>query len=88
MKCVDEIIKVDVYVMVFGLYLMVMFKGIVDILVYLLKGYLLIILIVELDGVLVLMIFDEIYKIVIMCFDKCICVGGMVEIVGFNIDLL
>lgn len=74
--------------MVFGFYLMVMFKGIVDILVYSLKGYSLIILIVQEDGVLVFIIFDEIYKIVIICFDNCICVGGMVEIVGFNIELL
>lgn len=87
-KCGDEIIKGDVYVMVFGFYLMVMFKGLVDILVYLLKGYLLIILIVQEDGVLVLIIFDEIYKIVIICFDQCIWVGGMVEIVGFNKVLL
>lgn len=37
--------------------------------------------------VLILIIFDEIYKVVIICFDQCICVGGMVEIVGFDLLL-
>lgn len=38
-KCGDEIIKADAYVMAFGSYSTAMLKGIVDIPVYPLKGY-------------------------------------------------
>lgn len=74
--------------MAFGFYSTAMFKGIVDISVYSLKGYSLIILIAQEDGASVFIIFDEIYKIVIIRFDNRIRVGGMAEIVGFNIELL
>ncbi len=39
MKCGDEVIKADAYVMAFGSYSTAMLKGIVDIPVYPLKGY-------------------------------------------------
>lgn len=60
---------VDVYVVVFGLYLMSFILNLMRILVYLFKGYLIIVLIVNEVVVFVLIVFDEIYKIVIMCFD-------------------
>ncbi|ECY6036266.1 FAD-dependent oxidoreductase, partial [Salmonella enterica subsp. enterica serovar Enteritidis] len=87
-KCADEIIKADAYVMAFGSYSTAMLKGIVDIPVYPLKGYSLTIPIVEPDGAPVSTILDETYKIAITRFDKRIRVGGMAEIVGFNTDLL
>lgn len=45
------------------------------------------VLIIDVLVVLVFIIFDEIYKIVVICFDDCICVGGMVEIVGYDMVL-
>lgn len=75
MKCADEIIKADAYVMAFGSYSTAMLKGIVDIPVYPLKGYSLTIPIVEPDGAPVSTILDETYKIAITRFDKRIRVG-------------
>ena len=39
MKCGEEVIKADAYVMAFGSYSTAMLKGILDIPVYPLKGY-------------------------------------------------
>ena len=49
-KCGDEVIKADAYVMAFGSYSTAMLKGIVDIPVYPLKGYSLTIPIAQEDG--------------------------------------
>ncbi len=87
-KCGDEIIKGDAYVMAFGSYSTAMLKGLVDIPVYPLKGYSLTIPIAEESGAPVSTILDETYKIAITRFDKRIRVGGMAEIVGFNKELL
>ncbi len=88
MKCGDEIIKGDAYVMAFGSYSTAMLKGLVDIPVYPLKGYSLTIPIAQEDGAPVSTILDETYKIAITRFDQRIRVGGMAEIVGFNKALL
>ena len=87
MKCGDEVIKADAYVMAFGSYSTAMLKGIVDIPVYPLKGYSLTIPIAQEDGAPVSTILDETYKIAITRFDNRIRVGGMAEIVGFNTEL-
>lgn len=87
-KCGDEVVKADAYVMAFGSYSTAMLKGIVDIPVYPLKGYSLTIPIAEEAGAPVSTILDETYKIAITRFDNRIRVGGMAEIVGFNTDLL
>lgn len=87
-KCGEEIIKGDAYVMAFGSYSTAMLKGLVDIPVYPLKGYSLTIPIAEESGAPVSTILDETYKIAITRFDKRIRVGGMAEIVGFNKELL
>ena len=87
-KCGDEVIKADAYVMAFGSYSTAMLKGIVDIPVYPLKGYSLTIPIAQEDGAPVSTILDETYKIAITRFDNRIRVGGMAEIVGFNTELL
>ena len=87
-KCGDEIIKGDAYVMAFGSYSTAMLKGLVDIPVYPLKGYSLTIPIAQEDGAPVSTILDETYKIAITRFDNRIRVGGMAEVVGFNKALL
>ena len=87
-KCGDEVIKADAYVMAFGSYSTAMLKGIVDIPVYPLKGYSLTIPVAEESGAPVSTILDESYKIAITRFDRRIRVGGMAEIVGFNTELL
>lgn len=83
-KCGEEIIKADAYVMAFGSYSTAMLNGIVDIPVYPLKGYSLTIPIADEAGAPVSTILDETYKIAITRFDNRIRVGGMAEIVGFN----
>lgn len=87
-KCGEEVVKADAYVMAFGSWSTGLLKGIVDIPVYPLKGYSLTIPIVNEDGAPVSTILDETYKIAITRFDKRIRVGGMAEIVGFNTELL
>ncbi|ELY4480288.1 D-amino acid dehydrogenase [Cronobacter turicensis] len=87
-KCGEEIIKADGYVMAFGSYSTAMLKGIVDIPVYPLKGYSLTIPIADETGAPVSTVLDETYKIAITRFDDRIRVGGMAEIVGFNTELL
>ncbi|HEB1253976.1 TPA: D-amino acid dehydrogenase [Escherichia albertii] len=81
-KCGDEVIKADAYVMAFGSYSTAMLKGIVDIPVYPLKGYSLTIPIADEEGAPVSTVLDETYKIAITRFDNRIRVGGMAEIVA------
>ncbi|HBI09329.1 MAG TPA: D-amino acid dehydrogenase [Franconibacter pulveris] len=87
-KCGDEVVKAEGYVMAFGSYSTAMLKGIVDIPVYPLKGYSLTIPVAEESGAPVSTVLDETYKIAITRFDNRIRVGGMAEIVGFNTELL
>ncbi len=68
-KCGDEVIKADAYVMAFGSWSTGLLKGIVDIPVYPLKGYSLTIPIAQEDGAPVSTILDETYKIAITRFD-------------------
>ena len=65
-KCGDEVIKADAYVMAFGSYSTAMLKGIVDIPVYPLKGYSLTIPIAQEDGAPVSTILDE-----VLSSDRC-----------------
>ncbi len=87
-KCGDEVVKADAYVMAFGSWSTGLLKGIVDIPVYPLKGYSLTIPVANEDGAPVSTILDETYKIAITRFDQRIRVGGMAEIVGYNTELL
>lgn len=86
-KCGDEVIRAEAYVMALGAYSTTMLKGIVDIPVYPLKGYSLTIPIAKEQGAPVSTIIDETYKIAITRFDQRIRVGGMAELVGFNTGL-
>lgn len=86
-KCGDEVIRAEAYVMALGAYSTIMLKGIIDIPVYPLKGYSLTIPITKEQGAPVSTIIDETYKIAITRFDRRIRVGGMAELVGFNTGL-
>ncbi|MBS0903557.1 D-amino acid dehydrogenase [Pantoea dispersa] len=87
-KCGDEVIKADAYVVAFGSYSTALLKDIVSIPVYPLKGYSLTIPIKDPPGAPVSTILDETYKVAVTRFDDRIRVGGMAEIVGFNTKLL
>ena len=87
-KCGDEVIKADAYVVAFGSYSTALLKDIVSIPVYPLKGYSLTIPIKDPQGAPVSTILDETYKVAVTRFDDRIRVGGMAEIVGFNTKLL
>lgn len=86
-KCGDEVIKADAYVVAFGSYSTALLKDIVSIPVYPLKGYSLTIPIKNPDAAPVSTILDETYKVAVTRFDDRIRVGGMAEIVGFNTKL-
>ncbi|WP_336778268.1 D-amino acid dehydrogenase [Pantoea sp. USHLN256] len=87
-KCGEEVIKADAYVVAFGSYSTALLKDILAIPVYPLKGYSLTIPIKNADAAPVSTILDETYKVAVTRFDDRIRVGGMAEIVGFNTKLL
>ncbi|UYK98344.1 D-amino acid dehydrogenase [Pantoea stewartii] len=86
-KCGDEVIKADSYVVALGSWSTALMKNIVDIPVYPLKGYSLTIPVTNADAAPVSTILDETYKVAVTRFDNRIRVGGMAEIVGFNTKL-
>jgi len=87
-KCGDEVIKADAYVVAFGSYSTALLKNILAIPVYPLKGYSLTIPVKDPDAAPRSTILDETYKVAVTRFDNRIRVGGMAEIVGFNTKLL
>jgi len=87
-KCGDDIVKADAYVVALAAYSTELLKGIVDIPVYPLKGYSLTLPIKNAAAAPVSTVLDETYKVAITRFDNRIRVGGMAEIVGFNQGLL
>ncbi|MFS2225596.1 D-amino acid dehydrogenase [Pantoea sp. B65] len=87
-KCGEEVVKADAWVVAFGSYSTSLLHNILDIPVYPLKGYSLTIPIHNEAGAPVSTVLDETYKVAITRFDKRIRVGGMAEIVGFNDRLL
>lgn len=87
-RCGDEVIKADCYVVAFGSWSTALLKNIVDIPVYPLKGYSLTIPVKNADAAPISTILDESYKVAVTRFDNRIRVGGMAEIVGFNTKLL
>ncbi|WP_409456000.1 D-amino acid dehydrogenase [Pantoea brenneri] len=86
-KCGEEIVKADQYVVALGSYSTALLRNVVDIPVYPLKGYSLTIPIKNPDAAPVSTILDETYKVAVTRFDDRIRVGGMAEIVGFNTRL-
>ncbi|QXF33960.1 D-amino acid dehydrogenase small subunit [Photorhabdus luminescens] len=87
-QCEDDVMTADSYVVAMGAYSTELLKGFVKIPVYPLKGYSLTMPVVDAERAPVSTALDETYKIAITRFDNRIRVGGMAEVVGFNLDLL
>jgi D-amino-acid dehydrogenase len=86
-KCGDELVTAESYVVAMGSYSTALLKDLVQIPVYPLKGYSITVPIVNADAAPVSTILDETYKIAVTRFDDRIRVGGMAEIAGFNTEL-
>ncbi|KER04680.1 D-amino acid dehydrogenase small subunit [Photorhabdus temperata subsp. temperata Meg1] len=87
-QCEDGVMTADSYVVAMGAYSTELLKGLVKIPVYPLKGYSLTMPIVDAERAPVSTALDETYKIAITRFDNRIRVGGMAEVVGFNLNVL
>jgi len=87
-KCGDEVVTADAYVVAFGAFSTALLHDTVKIPVYPLKGYSLTVPIVDEKAAPVSTVLDETYKVAITRFDNRIRVGGMAEIVGYNTQLL
>lgn len=87
-KCGDEVVTADAYVVAFGSFSTALLHDIVKIPVYPLKGYSLTVPITDENAAPVSTVLDETYKVAITRFDNRIRVGGMAEIVGYNTKLL
>lgn len=83
-RCANETLRADTYVVALGSYSTHLLSDIVKIPVYPLKGYSITAPIVNADAAPVSTVLDETYKIAITRFDDRIRVGGMAEIVGFD----
>lgn len=86
-RCGDQVVQGDAYVMALGSYSTTLLRGLVAIPVYPLKGYSLTLPLADEQAAPVSTVLDETYKIAITRFDQRIRVGGMAEIVGFNTEL-
>ena len=87
-QCDGQILTADRYVVAMGSYSTKILKDLVKIPVYPLKGYSLTMPILDPQRAPVSTILDESYKIAVTRFDDRIRVGGMAEVVGFNLNLL
>ncbi|MBP6121409.1 MULTISPECIES: D-amino acid dehydrogenase [Providencia] len=87
-KIDGEIYQADKYVIAMGSYSTSMLKQLIHIPVYPLKGYSLTMPIIDAQRAPVSTVLDETYKIAVTRFDDRIRVGGMAEVVGFNLDIL
>ncbi|NRO97600.1 FAD-dependent oxidoreductase [Paraburkholderia sp. NMBU_R16] len=83
-RCGNETLRADTYVVAFGAYSTQFVADIAKIPVYPLKGYSITAPIVNPAAAPVSTVLDETYKIAITRFDDRIRVGGMAEIVGFD----
>lgn len=86
-KCGDELVTAESYVVAMGAYSTALLKDLVRIPVYPLKGYSITVPIVNADAAPVSTILDETYKIAVTRFNDRIRVGGMAEIAGFDTGL-
>lgn len=87
-KIDGEILQADRYVVAMGSYSTSMLQSLVKIPVYPLKGYSLTMPIIDDQRSPTSTILDETYKIAVTRFDERIRVGGMAEVVGFNLNIL
>ncbi|PRX30358.1 D-amino-acid dehydrogenase [Paraburkholderia sp. BL18I3N2] len=86
-KCGEELVRADSFVVALGSYSTQFLSGLVKIPVYPLKGYSITAPVVNEASAPVSTVLDETYKIAITRFDDRIRVGGMAEIVGFDKSL-
>ncbi|MFM0224928.1 D-amino acid dehydrogenase [Paraburkholderia dipogonis] len=86
-KCGEELVRADSFVVALGSYSTQFLSGLVKMPVYPLKGYSITAPIVNEASAPVSTVLDETYKIAITRFDDRIRVGGMAEIVGFDKSL-
>ncbi|MDR0218588.1 MAG: D-amino acid dehydrogenase [Enterobacteriaceae bacterium] len=86
-QCDDGIMTADQYVIAMGSYSTELLKEFITIPVYPLKGYSLTMPVMDEARAPVSTVLDETYKIAITRFDDRIRVGGMAEVVGFNLDV-
>jgi D-amino-acid dehydrogenase len=86
-KCGEELVTAESYVVAMGSYSTALLKDLVAIPVYPMKGYSITVPIVNASAAPVSTILDETYKIAVTRFDDRIRVGGMAEIAGFNTEL-
>jgi D-amino-acid dehydrogenase len=86
-RCGNETVRADAFVVALGSYSTKFLADIVKIPVYPLKGYSITAPIVDAAKAPVSTVLDETYKIAITRFDDRIRVGGMAEIVGFDKSL-
>ncbi|OTA20032.1 hydrogen cyanide synthase HcnC [Xenorhabdus beddingii] len=84
----DDIMTADHYVVAMGSYSTEILKDRVKIPVYPMKGYSLTMPVLDESRAPVSTVLDETYKIAITRFDNRIRVGGMAEVVGFNLNVL
>ncbi|EPL6452982.1 D-amino acid dehydrogenase [Providencia rettgeri] len=83
-----QILQADRYVVAMGSYSTAILQKLVKIPVYPLKGYSLTMPIIDPQRAPASTILDETYKIAVTRFDERIRVGGMAEVVGFNLEVL
>ncbi|MEQ4625018.1 D-amino acid dehydrogenase [Providencia manganoxydans] len=87
-RCDGVIMQADHYVVAMGSYSTELLANLVKIPVYPLKGYSLTMPIIDAQRAPTSTILDETYKIAVTRFDDRIRVGGMAEVVGFNLNIL
>lgn len=87
-RCDGVIMQADRYVVAMGSYSTELLANLVKIPVYPLKGYSLTMPIIDAQRAPTSTILDETYKIAVTRFDDRIRVGGMAEVVGFNLNIL
>jgi D-amino-acid dehydrogenase len=83
-RCGDEIVRADAFVVALGSHSTSLLAGVLKIPVYPLKGYSITVPVVDASAAPVSTVLDETYKIAITRFDSRIRVGGMAEIVGYD----
>lgn len=85
--CDGKLLTADKYVVAMGSYSTSLLQNLVKIPVYPIKGYSLTMPIIDPDRAPASTVLDETYKIAITRFDNRIRVGGMAEVVGFNLKV-
>lgn len=86
-QCASGLLQADAYVVALGSYSPLLMRGIVDMPVYPMKGYSITVDIADPERAPISTLLDETYKIALTRFDQRIRVGGMAEVVGYDMHL-